>query len=128
MNDFESNLKRTVFVVTANSYEVLELWKDFKDEFGFEQEPMGYSERVGTCARMPVVIYCRWMRLNGLLIMFIEATSQVVDWRLIDKWLDKNCNPKWDQGSRIARTDAMNFGHVLQHVRALTDHKEVACG
>jgi hypothetical protein len=53
------------------------------------------------------------------LVAFIEAVSQLVDHTVIDKYLEINCNPKYDNGTRQARTDAMNFCHCVHHIRNL---------
>ena len=42
-----------------------------------------------------------------------EAVSRVVDSEMIEKWLLDNCSPSYDNGTRRAHTNAMNFHHVL---------------
>jgi len=120
-----NKLRNTDFVVEANSYERLQLWKEFSKEaqeqedvrprprFKWEQESYGFMVDVGEVNGMPVVLSGFFALINERRIMFYNATSRMVDHRMVDAWLDENCDPMYCGGSRKARTDAMNFGHVV---------------
>ena len=62
---------------------------------------------------MPVCITINWATVNGLIIMFVDPTSKVVDHRIIDKFLDDNCSPRYDNNTRLARTNSWNFHHAI---------------
>lgn len=129
MNDmeFQKRLRETRFVVDATHDEMFMLWEKFSDEamyknpdfnkYRFEQMNPGLSLQVGKLAGMPVCMSLFWWKINGVQIMVVEGTSQVVDHRMIEKWLEKNCAPRWDGGTRLAHCNAANFHHVLDYVR-----------
>lgn len=130
MDKFEKLLKETEYVVEATSAETFFLWerhaadhKMFETPYPkckWEQLPTGYAETIGTVKGHPVCVCCMWNRIDGHLVMFYEVTSRMVDHDMVEKWLEKKCNPQW-QGCR-AYCDANNFGHVLQFV------KDAVCG
>jgi hypothetical protein len=130
--DFDSLLKQTEFVVEADGFASLELWAKYSAEakqhskigewvcynnVKWEQLNPGCVKTVGYYHKQPVNICLTWQRLNGHLIVFWEAISRIVDYELIDKWFEKNCCPKYDNGYRNANTNAMNFHHVYHYVR-----------
>jgi hypothetical protein len=75
----------------------------------WEDDPRGLALVLGEVAGMPVNVSFSWGRLNGFLVLFYDAVSLVVDRGMVDRWLLKHCNPKWDHGRRRAHCDAMNF-------------------
>lgn len=111
----DPRFKETFFLVEASSFERQCLWKRRHDLTSWEDQNSGYMGQIGILARRPVVISVFWARINGRLVGFWESTSQVVDHEMIEKWFEKNCAPpKWDNGTRRARCDAMNF-HFCMH-------------
>ena len=113
-NRLQILLRDTVYCVEATDFEALSLWVEHHEKIEWRQENPGYGITVGQCAKMPVTICLTWNWLNGHLIVFYEATSQVVDHRMVEKWLKENL-PVFDQGKQC---NAMNFGHCLQAIRA----------
>jgi len=126
MNDdqFRVNLRDTVFLVEATSYEHLCLWREYAEDSDrprasnpvlWRQENEGRLITVGSLAGMPVTLSVKWDIINNIRVMFYDSPSVVTDMRMIERWLDENTNcPKWDNGTRLARCDAMNF-HLCLH-------------
>lgn len=122
--DAEGRVKQSIFAVEATSAEYSFLWANHASESSSRQfDPvdwrevgMGFGVTVGTLKKMPVVISLRWAFLDGQLVMFWHATSQVVDHRQIDNWMEKHFTAKWD-GTRRATCDASNFHHCIGAVR-----------
>jgi hypothetical protein len=124
---FRSKLADTVFIVEANSYEHLALWResalqadrpDIAAPVDWRQDNEGRFVELGKLDGMPVTLSLRWDIIDGCRVLFIDCPSVVQDWRMVDAWLEQNCNPpKWDGGSRPARCDAMNFHHCLDAIR-----------
>jgi hypothetical protein len=131
MNDTaENRLKRTVFIVEANSFECLCLWQQHAKEShhqsiypkqNWEQIHSGWMITVAKIDERPVCIDTRWYKIDGCLVMFYDACSQLVDYIQIEKWLKKNFINKYDNDTRWAQCDAMNFGHCLSAIR---EHNE----
>jgi hypothetical protein len=118
----DNMLAETKFLVEASFTEQHFLWKEYVDQLKlirddeWVQKNPGYSTTIGEINGRPIVIHLNWVVIKGVLVCFYEATSQLVDWVMIEAWLDKCCNPMYDKGSRQARTDAMNFHHVWHYI------------
>lgn len=97
-------LADVVGVVEANSFEQLALWE--REQWPSEGRS-GPLVKVGELAGMPVCIALMKITVRGHNVAFMDVTSQVVDYRLIDAWLAAHL-PK---GAR--RVDAMNFHNVF---------------
>ena len=139
MNDTaENRLKRTVFIVEANSFECLCLWRDHAKQNrdprpdmtqqDWEQINSGWMVTVGKVGKRPVCIDVRWYKIDGCLVMFYDACSQVVDHRQVEAWLRKNFTNKYDNDTRWAQCDAMNFGHCLSAIREHNEQNKFFCG
>lgn len=120
MNKFLSGV---VGVVEANSYEGMCLWREHLEQAGRSWKAGGGGPmvQVGEIADMPVCIALLVNEIDGHRILFYDATSQVVDHRLIDEWLEKNLPvtafEDSDPRKRLNSTNAMNFSNVLPRER-----------
>lgn len=130
-NTAENRLKRTFFIVEANSFEVMSLWRDHAKQSDrankfskqdWEQMPDGWPVTVGKLGKRPCCIDVRWFKIDGYLVMFYDQCSQVSDSIQTEKWLSKHFKGTYDSGTRRAWTDAMNFGHCLH---AIKEQKEI---
>ena len=135
MNDTaESRLKRTKFIVAATSNEQHQFWVDHAKQNTLNpntfyaqkvewQQMDGWHVTVGHFHKRPVCISVMWNKLDGHLVMFWEAVSQLIDYAMIEKWLDENFKGKYDGGNRRACCDASNFGHCLSAIREFNREK-----
>ena len=128
----ESRLARTLFIVEATACEVHCLWCDnardsqhrrFKSRT-WEQINPGWLVTVGELALVPICVSTTWAKIDGHLVMFWEACSQVVDREQIDFWINDHFINTWNNGLP-AKTNAMNFHHCLS---AIDQANEVKCG
>ena len=123
----EERLKKTFFLVEANSFETLTLWVNHaKDGAMAWDQGHGFAVTVGNLDSRPVCVSMTWNMLDGRWVAFWNACSQVVDHVMVDAWLEENFKGTWDNGSRRASCDAMNFHHCLQALRQDSDRKR-AC-
>lgn len=86
----------------------------------------GFARQVGTIAGYPVMVTLFWAVLDGQMIMFYDSGSRVTDHTMVEEWLKKRCNPRYDGGTRRAHCDAMNFSHCLSAVREANAAKKEA--
>jgi hypothetical protein len=116
----------TEFVVQASDCERQDLWERFAIAVGWGlptlherrirwvQDVSGLMVFVGAVWSRPVNISCAWAWLNGHVVLFYDACSQLVDYSLIEQWLMRYCNPSYEHGRR-AHTNAMNFHLCLDY-------------
>lgn len=113
--EVKAYLEGVVGVVEATSFEKMCLWQE-SQRHGREWVEIlhGYGPCVGSFNGRPVCISLMSAVIDGQKVAFIHATSQIVDWTLIDKWLEKNLpETAFRAPSRINRTDAMNFHNIF---------------
>lgn len=114
----ESRLQVTNFLVESTSHEWHTLWARWCSKSDECREPLftnweqlgGWGVRVGALAGRPVVISLNWDRLDGFLVCSWEATSEVVDYKMVNEWLDRHFKGKTKDG-RNARCNTANFHH-----------------
>lgn len=121
--NFRTRLRDTFYIVEANDYERLALWREsakdadnpvIHEPVNWHQESEGVAVDLGTLDEMPVMVCLTWAIINNIRVMFVDPVGQIVDWRMIDKWLAENCNPQWHD--RPARCNAMNFHLCLSAI------------
>lgn len=117
MSDY--TLRDADFVVEATHFEKFALWKenDHEQRVRWDDVSTGHMHTVGHLSvnrkKMPVVVSIFFAVLNGKVVAFYEATSQVVDHRMVEKWVESE-SPAYQAGDKC---DAMNFHQCLNHVR-----------
>lgn len=96
------------WVVEANSFEYHTLWKTYlwSKTVSWEENPSGYGVTVGFLDNRPVCIFLRTAKIDNKDVIFIDATSVVVDWNMINEYINKRFPS--------ARTiDANNFHQII---------------
>lgn len=116
MTDF---LEGVTGAIEASSFEQHCLWEKYT-EYGVEwkQHNPGLLERVGMLADMPICISLSNVTIGDEKILLYHATSQVVDHRMVQKWLEDNlpATARRDDG-KVNKTDANNAHIVASFVR-----------
>lgn len=115
--DSLEDVYRDVFgIVEANSFETLELWKYWHQEKGYTwvQNNSGWLVHVGDLADKEVWISPLAHIVNGKKILFVDATSSVIDWDMIEDYLKKNVPSAIKDNGYLRKENAMNF-HCLVH-------------
>jgi len=122
----EDKLKESVFFIEANSYEQLAIWREIHEKHDFEQDPCGSSLIIGYINNddgMPVVVSVSFYYLYGYRICFYYATSRFVDNTMVNNFFESKYPVRYDNNSRRAMTDAMNFSHVFDMIDELKAKK-----
>lgn len=122
--ELEDRLDHTVFLVQATHNETHSYWKEYHDnpDKRFKEPPIktwdqasGKCFTVGYFGEHPVAVQIFWNKINGQWVGFWEPTSRVVDYQMIEKWLDQNYTRKTHDG-RNARCDSSNFHNCLAEI------------
>lgn len=110
----EEYLKDVIGVVEANSFEKMCLWQQNR-LYVWQESLSGYGQQVGEIGGKPIWISLNVDRIYNRKVLFVEATSQVVDWEQIENWLKKNI-PSAVVNNRLNKVDALNFTNVFRYV------------
>jgi hypothetical protein len=97
-----------VGIVEATSYEKFSLWKEYHKggwETGTGGGPMITVGRQDD-GRPTVLCLCVDI-VAGKKVLFVDATSELVDWAQVQEFIEKT----WPN---VKKTDANNFRHVIQ--------------
>lgn len=109
-----NNYEDVVGIVEATSFESLCLWEKWHQQKGYTwiESRSGPLITVGYVSDgRPVCIAPLIHVVNGKKLMFVETTSLVVDWDMIDEWLYENV-PNARKGKFLNKETAKNF-HCL---------------
>jgi hypothetical protein len=125
----EENLKDTFFLVEADDFAKLRLWSENHNraEIKWEEGGCGYLVTVGHLNKRPVAITVTWDFINEKKICFWEATSELVDHKMIKEWLARHFTGRWDNDTRPATTNAMNFHHCLHAIQESKKKQKYFC-
>ncbi len=104
-------------IIEATDFEKFCLWERWNPRMDIEwkDESLGYFANLGKVADMPVCLSLWIAYINGKKVLFWDATSQVVDYRMIEAWFEKHLKD-------VKKTDANN-AHIVLH---MTMEKEIA--
>lgn len=122
----DQRFKETFFLVESSDFERQCLRVEWNAEVKWEQQSDGCAGQVGILSRRPVVISVFWVKIDDRLVGFWQSTSEVVDYKMIDRWLEKNC--RQPGGGRTARCDAQNFHICVQVIREANNSETVVAG
>ena len=119
-------LEGVVGVVEATSCEQQYLWQDNRvDKFvgpaikPWKENLAGCLQCVGHFAKAPIYISLRTAEIDGHKILFWNATSQVVDYRVIEAWMEANIPQSARRSDGyINQSDATNFRNVFHRMPA----------
>lgn len=131
-------IAETFFLVEATSFEHQMLWErwsiqaleldrklyrlsEHPHRVAWEQLSPGFGQQVGEIAGRPVCVSVQFARVAGRVVVFYEATSQVSDSVMIEKWLEETFK---DLNTRRAQTNASNF-HICVHAITGQNDKQI---
>lgn len=101
-------------IIECDSFSQHALWKEFHERCEWKQNLSGYGVTVGYLAEQPVFISILKAVVDSVTILFINPTSEVVDWRMIEKWLKKNMPATaYRDSTYLNKQDAQNFSNAL---------------
>ena len=109
----EANLFSSIFFVEATHCEQFYLWKEYHKKCYWEQISEGFGRTIGHIDEYPVFVSFNFAKIYGKRICFYEATSRYVDHTMVEEYIKTYYPLRWDNNTRIAMTDAMNFHHAI---------------
>ncbi len=119
-----------VFLVQASDQEYMSFWCDFAHEstermhkhvsIHWKQESLGVSRVIGELDGRPITVGGRYARLDGQRVLFYDGISQLVDWKMIDAWIEyyaEKCMDWKRTGATWRHCNAENFHNCLNFIR-----------
>ncbi len=113
---------KTQWLIEASRFEQLVLWEKWSAEnkatnLVWESDNRGVIETIGELANRPVAVSIFWVKIEDFIVGFYEATSVVVDYDMVRKWLKKSF-------PEAQFANAMNF-HLCAHDISYKKKKEI---
>lgn len=124
-DDLYEKVQRAEYVCIATSFEKSSLYARNHDMYKDEwiQDVNGRGITIGKCGNDPVSLSLSWAKVRNVNVLFVDPISQVVDFRMIDEWLQQHCNGARTDGSDyIQKADTMNFSPRKPTRTARTKH------
>lgn len=111
----EEALTNTEYVVEATRFEQSTLWEKYHGMINWKDHLGGWLPTVGFYHNKPICISTFFTTINGVLVLFWHDTSLVVNFELIEQYLEDKCHK--------ARSfdDVNNFN--LNYIKELSDAK-----
>lgn len=106
-------MEGAVGVVEANSFEQTCLWERHSKTHEWKSSGVGYGVLIGADHDRPVFMSLTYVMIDGHKILFIDLTSMLVNWTMVDRWLEKNLPETAMKGTYANKTDAMNFLNII---------------
>ena len=83
-----------VVVLISSGYDRAGIYKDLtNDGYSYKQDFGGYLETIGYIEGRPICVLPLIHNIGGVNVLHVEATSQLIDWKMINDWV-KNLVPK----------------------------------
>lgn len=114
-NNLEDVYKDVYGIVEATSFEALTLWQYYHQEKGYSwiQNNSGWLECIGKLADREVWISPLAHIVNSKKILFVEATSSVVDWDMIEDYLKEHVPSAIRENGFLRKENAINFHNLI---------------
>lgn len=123
--DLKNALADTDWAVWADDYAQQCLWTEWAEEaresgdtakrYPWKRDTIGWGPQVGSVSGRPVCVSLRWSTVGGQRVCFVDPTSELVDYKLVEKWL-RTLAPKLTD-DRLVRAE--NFVTVTTGLTAV---------
>jgi predicted nucleotide-binding protein (sugar kinase/HSP70/actin superfamily) len=113
-------MSQVKFFVEANSYEMFKLWQENKNydiPCKWDEHHSGFGFTIGRISNRPIVLTFSFATLDDSLVCFYTSSSQLVDHKMIEDFIEFCWPIKYDHGHRRAMTDAQNFHHCIHYCK-----------
>ncbi len=112
--------KDVKYVLTANSFEISQLWSKYSKIVKWESSNGGPGITIGEIEGRNVWVAVYPFKINGETIIQLDCTSQLVDYKMLDDWIADHF-PLIGSKSLDASVDANNFHRVVNKIREATE-------
>lgn len=117
----DERFNNTIYMVQATHFERLRLWQEFTkyDTPAYPavdwKDDSGIILTLGEVAGRPIACEFMFLKINGQRICWYEGSGSLVDYSMIDQWLEHHTVNKAAL-FRIPQSNAQNFYNVMMSV------------
>ena len=88
------------------------LWAKYHDAWGvpWEEDSLGMWTEIGKVDKRPIVVSVHWANIAGRRVAFVEPTSMLVDYQMVEDW----CSDVFPNA--VAFGDENNFHNVISPI------------
>lgn len=106
-----------VVILVSSSCETMALYKDYKEtKMTYKQDMGGYMHTIGHINDRPICITPLVHVIDGVNVLYVEATSGLVDWEMIEDWV----KARVPEGTQICN-DPCN---AISYIRTASRNKQ----
>lgn len=105
-----------VVVLISSGYDEMGIYRDLTTKgYTYKQDLSGYLKTLGYVSGRPVCVAPLIHEIGGVNVLHVEATSQLVDWKMIYDWV-KSVVPKDIDVFDNPTNMIVNFHHYVKKV------------
>ncbi len=101
----------------ASSDDSFHVWETWHDKVDWASNNFGLLETVGTLDGRPICINLSTATIEGFKVLFYYPTSELVDWAMIENWVNLNL-------SGVEKSDASNAHNIIHHLQRMKKEAE----
>lgn len=113
----EDYFRLAEYVVEVTTAEKHFLWEKYHKEVDWDEQKFftGFGRDIGRVDKRPITVSFRLILINKLHVLFWEATSELVDYKMIDDYMKEHCNPMEFGTDRRAKCYAEGFYNCISY-------------
>lgn len=131
-SEFYEDFEHTYPLEPVREYDIRKIPPEFRDMYNFvekhnekirenrrhrvewKEDSKGICIEIGSVDNRPVCVSFFTAKIDGKKVIFYEPVSQIVDYRMVREYLEKNFQMTHDNYTSWNHTDANNF-HICVH-------------
>lgn len=98
----------------SSSYETMALYREYMElKMTYKQDMSGYLHTIGHINDRPICIAPMIHVIDGLNVLYVEATTGLVDWEMIEEWV----NARVPKGTQMCNDPSNAISYMRSAIR-----------
>jgi hypothetical protein len=111
IQNLDPRFENVEYLIEADDFAQEQLYIKYNEKYNWIWDRSGLIYIIGSINNCNIGISCNFAKLNGYRVCFYYSDGVIVDWNMINDWLNTNVKCK-------NKTDAMNFSQLLQYINS----------
>jgi hypothetical protein len=116
--EIDPRFASVVYLVQLNSFELMEIWKQYNKQVQWEQGRWSITVPYGKIADREMTMHVMFEKMFGFTVAVYEPQSSLREILEMEKWWEVNCLPRYDD--RHAMQDANNFHNMYRDLEEMS--------